>query len=166
MITERRTPSKEKLFEDLPCLPKTITDYTHGFYNPFIILIYIRHRPFVIPYITGDITNISFKDILELSQITQWECLHLIDGKSVFSGCRNLYITARDIPNLKDATDLSEMFKECKSITGTLNMWNTEETINSSLIMWDVKNITIISNIENRTFVFSITFDKIKKVYM
>ena len=49
---------------------------------------------------------------------------------------------------------------------GKSELFYSKSEINSKCSIIDSKKEFITGNIENRTIVFSITFDKIKKVYM
>ena len=105
-------------------------------------------------HIIGDITRLCFENVIQLVEIFQWGSLRLYSCQSMFMNCKNLKITATDIPNLIFATDLSEMFYGCISLNSDLSKWNVENvnnmnfmfynciSFNSNLSEWNVKNVT------------------------
>ena len=70
-------------------------------------------------WMRGHITGLSFCDMDSLVDISQWGCVRLTRGRGSFRGCRNLLITAEDILDVSQATDLSWMFSGCKKSTLT-----------------------------------------------
>ena len=71
--------------------------------------------------------------------------------------CKNLIITAFDIPNLEYTKDLSKMFYKCTSLNADLSNWNTSnitdmnnmfqgcKSFNSDLSKWNTSNVTNMS---------------------
>ena len=103
-------------------------------------------------HIDGDITHLSFQETEELLEISQWGNLRLVKGEAVFFECENLVVTAKDSPNLKYTTSLSEMFEGCISLTGDFSRWDVSNILDmsfmfggcsefdSDLSKWDVSN--------------------------
>ena len=112
-----------------------------------------------IVHIYGEIIKISFEGIRNLIEISQWgNGLRLMDARNSFRDCIDLIITARDQPNLSDARDLSNMFRNCDKI-GNINIskWNVRkvtnmsemfygcERFNADLSNWNVCNVNNMS---------------------
>ncbi len=75
-------------------------------------------------------------DRQRLIEVEQWGTAQWTNGFEMFRGCNNLaIISAPDIPNLSNCTDLSSFFRECISLNFVNNINN-----------WDVSNITNMSN--------------------
>lgn len=66
-----------------------------------------------------------------MKDITQWGCFRPGNLGDWFKGCSNLTVSATDILNLSDVTDMNEAFQLCGSLT-------TVPSMNS----WDVSNVT------------------------
>ena len=84
--------------------------------------------------ITGVFPRIYFNntgDKLKLLEINQWGNIAWESMEDAFYGCSNLQITASDIPDLANVQNMSYMFANASSLTGTESMNN-----------WDVSNVT------------------------
>ena len=70
--------------------------------------------------IEGQITGWAFDDseALKLMKISNWgEEFAFGDTTAQFDGCRNLDISAMDVPDLSQTTSLADTFYECQSLT-------------------------------------------------
>ena len=104
------------------------------------------------------IAKISFRDVGELVEISQWGDLILCDGFRTFENCRYLNISALDKPNLKFATNLSRMFYKCNQLNANLNIWDVRNVtdmshmfdgcikFNGNISIWDVSNVINMSH--------------------
>lgn len=95
-------------------------------------------------------------DALKLLQVAQWGTNAWPTFEFGFTDCRNMDVTATDIPNLSNLTNLSFMFLFCKNLIGnaSFNSWNTstvtnmrylfatEGAFNQPVGSWDVSNVT------------------------
>ncbi|AZB30408.1 BspA family leucine-rich repeat surface protein [Chryseobacterium balustinum] len=70
----------------------------------------------------------------KLLTIEQWGTTPWSTMKQAFSMCRNMDITATDIPNLSNITSLQNTFVACNNLVG-----------NSSMANWDISNVTDLS---------------------
>lgn len=109
-----------------------------------------------------DITHWFFKEIRQWGDITWFNSL-----TQLFDGCKNLQITATDIPNFSNVTDMKYMFAGCKAVTQipNVNSWNVSNVttmegmfmssnFNSDISSWNVSNVTNMKDMfrENITF--------------
>lgn len=87
--------------------------------------------------ITGTIIGWAFgnHNALNIVEISQWGDLKLGDTKGQFFGCRNLKITAADIPDLTGVSSLENAFRECTSLENIPNLEN-----------WQTGNISRMSD--------------------
>jgi surface protein len=97
---------------------------------------YAQNGTYVV-HIYGDITHISFNGIHELVEISQWGCLRLYSGYMCFKGCYRLTITAYDLPNLKNAKNLSHMFEGCEKFNADLSKWDISNGTNMDCMFRD-----------------------------
>ena len=79
--------------------------------------------------IMGDFPSIQFNfggDRLKLLEVQQWGTIAWETMDDAFSGCENLEVTATDIPDLSNLTDMNSMFLSCKLLLGIdgLDQWN------------------------------------------
>ncbi|WP_294818969.1 BspA family leucine-rich repeat surface protein [uncultured Flavobacterium sp.] len=96
----------------------------------------------------------------KLQKITQWGNIAWSSFNKAFFFCSNLNITATDLPNLANVTDMSQMFLYCSSLTGPANigswdvsnvtnmsaMFNGATAFNQNIGTWDTGNVTIMTN--------------------
>lgn len=116
-------------------------------------------------YIHGDVTHLSFKNVNELVEISQWGSLRLVDSdmknEGAFTFCENLVLTAQDSPNLRYITNLSYMFECCSSLTGDVSNWDVRNVVNMSAMFSDCKVFNSdlsgwdVSNVKDMSFMFS-----------
>lgn len=78
-------------------------------------------------------------EALELKEIQQWGNFETgSSASSMLSNCKDLTITATDIPNFSTITDMSNMFRHCSAITDIPN-----------INQWDVSNVDDMTNMFN-----------------
>lgn len=94
-----------------------------------------------------------------LRDISQWGAVPWSTMQVAFAGAPNLNISATDIPNLSNVTNMAEMFSGCSSLNGPANIgsWNTSTVTNMNLVFnratvfnqpingWNVSNVTSMS---------------------
>jgi surface protein len=94
-----------------------------------------------------------------LRDISQWGAVPWSTMQVAFAGAPNLNISATDVPNLSNVTNMTEMFSGCSSLNGPANIgsWNTSTVTNMSLVFnratafnqpingWNVSNVTSMS---------------------
>ena len=97
-------------------------------------------------------------DKAKINQISQWGTLD-ISINSAFFGCANLDVTATDAPKIS-ATNLTNTFRDCTSLTGGCDNWDVSNVTNFSAMFrgctdfnGDVSNWNIESA-TNLAFVF------------
>lgn len=89
---------------------------------------------------------------------TKWETMH-----SAFFLCENLDISANDIPDLSQCTDMSSMFNGCSSLIGNnkFNEWDVSNVTNMREMFFDAKNFNQplnnwnVSKVSNMLYMFS-----------
>lgn len=95
-----------------------------------------------------------------LIDISQWGAVPWSTMQAAFGGAPNLNISATDIPNLSNVTNMSEMFSGSSSLNGPANIgsWNTSTVTNMSSMFngaiafnqpinsWNVSNVTNMSS--------------------
>ena len=79
-----------------------------------------------------------------LLRIEQWGNINWSSFANSFSGCTNLNITAYDIPNLSNVTNLNKMFYGCTNLI-----------FNSSISFWEVGTITDFSEMFSNATLFN-----------
>ena len=92
----------------------------------------------------------------KILDIIQWGDQVWSSMESAFLGCRNLNITATDIPNLTNVTSMLGMFYGCRNLNGPANigswnvstvndmasMFNTAYAFNQNISSWNVSKVT------------------------
>lgn len=106
-------------------------------------------------------SGLTYEEVNRLSEISQWGDVKWNPAlTNMFYGCNSLRITATDIPNFSNVTDMSGLFSGCSSITTIPNIgkWNTSQVTNmasmfsgaynfsSDLDGWDTSKVTDMSN--------------------
>ncbi|MDB4293478.1 BspA family leucine-rich repeat surface protein, partial [Maribacter sp.] len=108
--------------------------------------------------ITGEFPRIYFNfsgDINKILLINQWGDIVWQSMVNAFSQCNSLDVTALDIPNFSETTDLSRMFFGCSSLIGvpSFNNWDVSQVTEMSAVFeratsfnqdignWDVSNV-------------------------
>lgn len=96
--------------------------------------------------ITGNFPRIYFNnggDRLKIQTVQQWGTNVWSSMENAFMGCENIHITATDVPDLSNVTNMTSMFEEAL-------LFNTD------LSTWDVSNV----NIMDRMFYGATSFDQ------
>lgn len=95
----------------------------------------------------SSITSTSQK-LTELSQLdySGWNA----DLSNMFRGCTKLKITATDVPDFSNATNMSYMFYSCQAVPNMQN-WNTSNVINMLYMFGDATNFNQPIKIYNDT---------------
>ena len=83
-------------------------------------------------------------DIFKILRIEHWGNTQWSSMRQAFQGCRALDITATDIPDLSDVTDMSNMFYDCNNLIG-----------NPSFNNWDISNVTNLAGTFTSCYVFN-----------
>jgi len=76
--------------------------------------------------------------------IDQWGDIEWATMESAFANCGNLDVLAKDVPNLSNVTDASNMFLNCESLVG-----------NSKFNEWDVSTLQNFESMFNGTISFN-----------
>ena len=98
--------------------------------------------------ISGVFPQIRFNnagDRTKIRNITQWGSIAWQSMQYSFYGCTNLNISATDVPDLSNVTNMTYMFGDCTSLNGPANIGD-----------WDTSNIT---NMESMFF-FATSFNQ------
>ena len=110
-----------------------------------------------------NITSFSFNnagDKIKIVNITRWGDLKLGNSGGYFYGASNLQITATDTLDLTGTTELSDMFRDCSSLTTipSINNWDlrnitsiarmftSASSFNQNLTGWNISKVTSMSN--------------------
>ncbi|GEM_PF-1108985 len=94
-----------------------------------------------------------------LIDVAQWGTAEWRSMLNAFLQCRNLNVTATDMPDLSRVTIMDGMFAECSSLTGPANIgnWDTSNVTNMASLFsrairfnqdisdWDTRNVTTMS---------------------
>lgn len=106
--------------------------------------------------------NFFYSDIGDnekIIKITQWGTNVWSNLELAFSNCKNMDVTAVDVPNLSNITSLRQMFVDCSSLQGnsSFNNWNTSNItdisgmfwgttlFNQNIGLWNTGNVTTIN---------------------
>lgn len=76
----------------------------------------------------------SGTDSNRLTQVEQWGSVVWTSMLRAFDGCSNIQVTATDVPNLSNVTDMEGMFRGCTNLNSptNINTWNTAAVTNIS----------------------------------
>ncbi|MEP0265927.1 BspA family leucine-rich repeat surface protein [Dokdonia sp.] len=111
---------------------------------------------------------------LKLYEIKQWGAQQWERMADSYYGCDNVIVTATDVPDLSQITDISDMFRNCNSledIGGKMGTWDvsTVENFNTmfenttsfsrSLGDWDLSSATNMTNMLNNSGLSSNSYD-------
>jgi surface protein len=107
--------------------------------------------------IRGTFPRIFFNglgDRLKLLEVQNWGDIEWSSMGSAFQGCSNLELTATDVPDLSNVTNMDSMFANASSFNGDLSDWDVSNvtnmdfmfvnasSFNGDLSDWDVSNVT------------------------
>ena len=109
--------------------------------------------------IVGEFAGLAFNnggDCQKLTNISQWGDLALQKTDGAFYGCRNLTITATDMPDLSDCTSARYMFAgdsvnpnlsgvDVSRITDMTGMFNNNTAFNQDISGWNTSNVTTMA---------------------
>ena len=99
--------------------------------------------------------------------LTQWGTNQWQTMNGTFQSCTNLVISAADIPDFTQVTDMSGMFSQADNFDSDISMWNVSNVTNMSGMFfgadlfnqpvntWDVSNVTDMSSMFNRAISFN-----------
>ena len=122
----------------------------HTFPQPGTYTIGIRGT-FPKPFL-NDVQNLH--DALKIISIDQWGDQQWLSMEESFKGCANITLNATDIPDLSQATSLSDMFWNAHSLQGDFSVWDVStisdisgiffacNLMNSDLGEWEVGQVT------------------------
>jgi surface protein len=89
-------------------------------------------------------TNFQFfkvgnTDQFRLTEVKQWGSVAWTDMAYTFWDCRNLNITATDLPNLSGVSSMYFMFRTCRNLNGpsNINSWNTADVTNMGYMFFE-----------------------------
>jgi surface protein len=74
------------------------------------------------------------QDRLKLMDVSQWGSAQWTSMESSFNGCENFNISASDVPNLDNVSNMSTMFANAKSFNSNIGNWNTSNVTNMSFM--------------------------------
>lgn len=104
-------------------------------------------------------------DKAKLLTVEQWG--NIVWNRLSFFGCSNLQVTAADAPDLSGVTDISNMFRDCTSLSGGVSNWNTENIVfmlnvfmgatsfNGDIGNWNTSNVENMSSMFAQCTVFN-----------
>ena len=101
--------------------------------------------------ISGTINGFSFQntgDVKKITDIKSWGPLKLGNGGSYFRGASNLIVTATDVLDLTETTNLYGAFDNCTSLTTIPNI-NSWDVSNVTTMQWLFRNTPFNSDISN-----------------
>lgn len=90
----------------------------------------------------GTLNVVSFYNSNTLLKVEQWGTTVWSSFSGTFQSCKNLDVTATDIPNLSVCQSLNYMFQGCESLVNT----------NGSMTGWQTQNIKDMSYMFAREF--------------
>jgi surface protein len=98
--------------------------------------------------IRGSFPRIHFYDYYEATDnqkilsIDQWGIVIWKSMANAFHRCKNLQVTAIDVPNLSQVTDMPHMFFECTNLNSPTNMnnWNVSNVTNMAFMFYNARN--------------------------
>jgi surface protein len=107
--------------------------------------------------ISGSFPRIFFNndgDRLKLLEVQNWGIINWTSFNAAFWGCSNLILTALDLPNLSNVTNIGGMFLSCTNFNGDISGWNVSNVtvmnsmfngataFNQNIGSWNVGNVT------------------------
>lgn len=106
---------------------------------------------------------------INLIDVAQWGAVQWSSMESGFNGCGNLNISASDVPNLSDVTNMGSMFSGCTKLNSptNINTWNVSNAQNMSSLFfncpvfnqpigsWNTGNVTNMSSMFCRAKLFN-----------
>jgi surface protein len=98
-------------------------------------------------------------DRLKLTDVSQWGSAQWTTMENAFLGCENLNISAIDVPDLTNVSDMSAMFAGASAFNSNIGNWNTSSvtdmrsmfagasTFNSNIGNWNTANVTTMTGL-------------------
>ena len=120
--------------------------------------------------ITGTFPRIYFNntgDKTKILEVKQWGSQPWTSMDSAFYGCRNLNITAADVPDLTTVSSMESMFNDTNlSIANNINDWDVSNVTNMTSMFssssfgqaignWDTSNVTSMGSMFNDATAFN-----------
>ncbi|SFB92161.1 Por secretion system C-terminal sorting domain-containing protein [Algibacter lectus] len=98
----------------------------------------------------------------KITEVKQWGAIKWQSMSGAFFGCINLDVTATDIPNLENVTDMFAMFDRVKFFEGgNIGQWDVSNVTSLSHIFWGATSFNVdlgdwdVSNVTNMTEMFN-----------
>ena len=143
-------------------------ELTHTYTSPGIKKVTFSGNRVQIKYdasISG--TSAGRRDAYKLLEIKNWGIFR-INSDSMFEGCKNMTITATDIPSIT-ATNFTNMFAWCFNMTApsTMNNWDVSDVVSFQSCFyfclkfdtyindWDVSNSTNFQSMFNQASIYN-----------
>jgi len=94
------------------------------------------------------------RDKLKITDIKQWGNIVWSSFEDAFFGCSNMLVTATDVPNLSNVTDMDSMFRNATSANPDVSNWDVSSvtsmnsmffgatSANPDTTNWDVSSVT------------------------
>ncbi|WP_447637860.1 BspA family leucine-rich repeat surface protein [Flavobacterium microcysteis] len=113
--------------------------------------------------------SVYFYSTGRIIDVSQWGSAQWEKINRAFQECKNMNVTAIDIPDFSRVTNMSRMFYGCTSLIGTpsINNWNTQNVItmesmfegakafNQNIGNWNTENVTDMRNMFASTDIFN-----------
>lgn len=109
----------------------------------------------------------SGADRSKLVDVTRWGTVAWTSMQNAFAGCNNLKISAADVPNLANVTDMSSMFLGATNFNSNIANWNTATVGNMSNLFkdctyfdqnigsWNTSSVTTMTSMFQGAFFFN-----------
>jgi surface protein len=110
--------------------------------------------------ITGEWPKIDFKFIGsgyvdKIINLKNWGNIEFLDMEDAFDSCINMIITATDIPNMSNVTNMNSMFYSCELITSipNINSWDVSSVQDMEYLFYGCFNLLEVNlsnwNVQN-----------------
>jgi len=111
----------------------------------------------VFPKASNGFDRIRFDNIgdkLKALDVKQWGTIAWSSFRDAFFGCENMLVTATDVPNLSNVTDMERTFRKASSANPDTSNWDVSSVTDISYMFeyassanpdtsnWDVSNVT------------------------
>jgi len=99
-------------------------------------------------------------DRLKFIDIVQWGSVPWSSMAKAFAGCNNMIMSAVDVPNLSNVTDMDNMFKAAHIFNGNIANWDVSNISNMTSLFYHAflfnQDISAwnVSNVTNMSFMF------------